>query len=86
MMVTTLSNCLMSKGVHGSKCLATLICYILVLQEQLQIMLLLANTDLGSFPRKNLNVLVVDILLNQDIIFFMNMADSMVTGIQEGTL
>ena len=85
MMVTTLSNRLMSKRVHGSKCLATLIC-VLVLQEQLQIMLLLANTDLGSFPRKNLNVLVVDILLNQDIIFFMNMADSMVTGIREGTL
>jgi len=49
-------------------------------------MLLLANTDLNSSPRKNLNVLMVDILSNQDVIFFMSMADSMVTGIQEGTL
>jgi len=85
-MITTPSNCFISKGVHNSKCLAILIHYALVLQEQLQIMLLLANTDLGSSPRKNLNVLVVDILSNQDVIFFMSMADSMVTGIQEGTL
>jgi len=75
----------MSKGVCGLKCLATLICYVLVLLEQLQIMLLLANTDLGSSPRKNLNVLVIDILLNQDVIFFMSMADLMVTEIQERT-
>ena len=78
----------MSKGVHGSKCLATLIRYALMLQEQLQIqiMLLLVSTDLGSSPRKNLNVLVVNILLNQDVIFFMSVVDSIVTGIREGTL
>jgi len=48
--------------------------------------ILLANTDLGSSPRKNLNVLVVNILSNQDIIFFMSVADSMVTGIREEIL
>ena len=57
-----------------------------MLQDQLQIILLLANTDLGFFLEKNLSVLVVDILLNQDTIFFMSVVDLMAIGIQEGTL
>jgi len=86
MTITTPLNHLISNKVHGSKYLATLIHYAFVLQEQLQIMLLLANTDLDSSPRKNLNILAVDILSNQDVIFFMSVADSIVTGIREGTL
>ena len=86
MTITTPLNYFISKRVCGSKCLATLICYMLVLQEQLQIMLLLVNTDLGFSPRKNLNILAVNILLNQDVIFFISMADSMVIEIQEGML
>jgi len=44
-------------------------------------MLLLANTNLGSSPKKNLNVLVVITPSNQDVIFFISMVDLMVTGI-----
>ena len=61
----------MSKGNHGLKCLAIQICYAHMLQEQLQIMLPLANTDLGSSLGKNLSALVVNILLNQNAIFVM---------------
>ena len=76
----------MSKEDHGLKCLAIQICYAHMLQEQLQIMLPLVNTDLGSSLGKNSSVLVVDILLNQDAIFFMSVVDLMATGIWEGTL
>ena len=76
----------MLKKDYSSKYLAIRIHYMHMLQEQLQIMLPLANTDLGSSLGKNLSVLVVDTLLNQDIIFFISMVDLMATGIQEGTL
>jgi len=52
-----------------------------MLQEPLQIMLLLANLDLGSFLGRNSNVYTIDILSKQDTIFYMNMADLMDTGI-----
>ena len=81
-----LLNHLMLKGDHGLKCLAIRIHYACMLQEQLQIMLPLVNTDLGSSLGKNSSVLVVDILLNQDAIFFMSVVDLMATGIREGTL
>jgi len=57
-----------------------------MLQEQLWIMLLLANTDLDSFLGRILSVHVGYILSNQDTIFSMNVVDLMATGIQEGTL
>ena len=55
------------------------------LQDWLQIMLLLVNTDLDSSLRRNLNVHVVYILSNQDAIFYMNVVDLMATGIWEET-
>ena len=55
------------------------------LQDWLQIMLLLVNTDLDSSLRRNLNVHVVYILSNQDAIFYMNVVDLMSTGIWEET-
>ena len=51
----------------------------------LQIMLPLGNTDLDTFLGRNLSVYVVNTQLNQDDIFFMNIVDSIATGIQEGT-
>ena len=75
----------MSKVDCGSKLSATWIHYVYMLQELLQIMLLLANTDLGFFLGKNLSVYVAYILLNQDTIFFMSMVDLMVIEIWEGT-
>ena len=80
-MITILLNHLISKGVYGSKCLATQTRYMLVLQKQLQIILLLANTDLGSSSKKNLNVLAVVTPSNQDVIFFMSVVNLIVTGI-----
>ena len=56
-----------------------------MLQELLQIMLLLANTNLGFSLEKNLNVCVAYTLLNQDTISFISVVDLMVIGIQEGT-
>ena len=79
-------NRFISKGDHSLKFSAIQICYAHMLQDQLQIILLLANTDLGFFLEKNLSVLVVDILLNQDTIFFMSVVDLMATGIREETL
>jgi len=52
-----------------------------MLQEPLQIMLLLANSNLGSFLERNSNVHVIDIPLKQDAIFYMIVADLMDTGI-----
>jgi len=52
-----------------------------MLQELLQIILLLVNTDLGSFLEKNLSVYTAYTLLNQDIISFMSVVDLMVIGI-----
>ena len=69
----------------GSKLSATQIHYVHVLQELLQIMLLLANTDLGFSLGKNLSVCVAYTLLNQDTISFMSVVDLMVIGIWEGT-
>ena len=57
-----------------------------MLQEQLQIMLPLANTDLDSFLGRILSAHVGYILSNQDTIFSMNVVDLTATGIQEGTL
>jgi len=65
----------------GSKLSATQIHYVHVLQELLQIMLLLANTDLGFSLGKNLSVCVAYTLLNQDTISFMSVVDLMVIGI-----
>jgi len=56
-----------------------------MLQEPLQIMLLLANSDLGSFLGRNSNVYAINIPLKQDTIFYMIVADLMDTGIQGGT-
>ena len=78
-------SCHISKGDCSSKLLAIQTLYVCVLQELLQIMLLLVNTDLGSSLRKNLSVLVAYILLNQDTISFMSVVDLMVIRIQEGT-
>jgi len=75
----------MSKVDHGSKLLATWNYYVHMLQELLQIILLLVNTDLGSFLEKNLSVYTAYTLLNQDIISFMSVVDLMVIGIWEGT-
>ena len=71
----------MSKEDRGSKLLAIQTLYVCVLPELLQIMLLLANTDLGSSPGRNLSVLVVYTLLNQDAISFMSVVDLMVIEI-----
>jgi len=57
-----------------------------VLQERLQIMLPLANTDLDSSLGRILSAYVGYILSNQDAIFSMNVVDLTATGIQEGTL
>ena len=56
-----------------------------MLQEPLQIMLLLANSDLGSSLGRNSNVHAINIPLKQDAIFYMNVADLMDTEIQGGT-
>jgi len=56
-----------------------------MLQEPLQIMLLLVNSNLGSSLGRNSNVCVTDIPLKQDAIFYMSVADLMDTGIQGGT-
>jgi len=71
----------MSKEDCSSKLLAIRTLYVCVLQELLQIMLLLANTDLGSSLGRNLSVLVAYTLLNQDVISFMSVADLRVIGI-----
>ena len=70
---------------HSSKLSATRIHYVCVLQELLQIMLLLANTDLGFSLGKNLSVCVDFTLLNQNTIFFMNVVDLIVIRIWEET-
>ena len=75
----------MSKGDRSSKLLAIQTFYVHVLQEILQIMLLLANTDLSSPLGRNLSVHVAYTLLNQDIISFMSVADLRVIGIREET-
>ena len=62
----------MLKGDCGSKLSATLTLYVHMLQELLQIMLLLVNTDLGSSLGRNLSILAAYTLLNQDIISFMS--------------
>ena len=56
-----------------------------MLQEPLQIMLLLANSDLGSSLGRNSNVYVINILLKQDAIFYMIVVDLIDTRIQGGT-
>ena len=59
--------------------------FVYVLQEPLQIIPLLANSDLGSFLGRNSNVHAINIPLKQDIIFYINVVDLIDTGIQEGT-
>ena len=71
----------MSKMDCGSKLSATRIHYVCVLQELLQIILLLANTDLGFSLGKNLSVHVAYTLLNQNTISFMSVVDLMVIKI-----
>ena len=48
-------------------------------------MLQLVNIDLDSFLGRNLGVHADYILLNLDIIFFINVEDLMNIGIREGT-
>jgi len=76
----------MQKVDRDSNWLAIRTHYVLAQLEPLQIMLLSANIGLGYSQGKNLDVHVVIIRLNQDNIFFMNVLDSMATGIQEETL
>jgi len=71
----------MSKGDHGSKLLAIQTLYMCMLQELLQIMLLLVNTNLSSSLERNLSVLAAYTLLNQDATSFMSVVDLMVIGI-----
>ena len=59
-----LLNYHISKVDHSSKLLATQTHYVCMLQELLQIMLLSANTDLGSSLGKNLSVHAAYTLLN----------------------
>jgi len=49
-------------------------------------MLLLANSDLGSFLGRNSNVHVIDIPSKQDAIFYMNVVDLIDTGVQGGLI
>ena len=84
--MTILLNHLTSKGDLGSKCLAIQTPYMHVLQERLQIMLLLANTDLYSSLGRILSTYVGYILSNQDTIFSMNVVDLTATRIREETL
>ena len=55
-------------------------------QEQSQIMLPLVNTDLDSSQGRILSAYVRYILLSQDTISSLNVADLMASRIQEGTL
>jgi len=84
-MTIILSNYCISKVDRSLKLLATRTYYVHMLQELLQIMLLSANTDLGSFLEKNLSIHMAYTLLNQDIISFMSVVDLMVIGIREET-
>jgi len=71
----------MLKGDCGLKLLTIQTLYVHVLQELLQIILLSANTDLGSSLGRNLSILAAYTLLNQDTISFMSMVDLIVIGI-----
>jgi len=75
----------MLKGDCGSKWLAIQTHYVCTPLGLLQIMLPLANTDLGSSLERNLSIHVVNTQSNQDNIFFTNMVDSMATEIREET-
>jgi len=75
----------MSKGDHSLRLSAIQTLYVHVLQELLQIMLLLANIDLGSFLERNLSIFAAYTLLNQDAISFISVVDLMVIKIQEVT-
>jgi len=76
----------MQKVDHSWNWLAIWTCYMLMLPEPLQIMLLLANIGLGSSQGKNLGTHVVITQLNQYDIFFTIVLDSIATGTQEETL
>ena len=76
-----LSNHHMSKVDRGSKLSVTRTHYVRMLQELLQIMFLLVNTDLGFSLEKNLSIYTAYTLLNQDAISFMIVVDLMVIGI-----
>ena len=71
------------KGAHGSKHLATQTRYVLMLQEPLQIMPLLENTNYDFALMKNLSIYMETILSNQEGTFFMNIWDIMGIGTQE---
>ena len=71
----------MSKVDRGSKLSVTRTHYVRMLQELLQIMFLLVNTDLGFSLEKNLSIYTAYTLLNQDAISFMIVVDLMVIGI-----
>jgi len=78
---TTLSSYSTPKKDLGSKSLVIQTLCMHMLDELLLIMLQLANTDLDSSLRRNLNVTVVHILLKQDVIFSMNVIGLTGTGI-----
>ena len=71
---------------YGFNHLVTQICCMPTLWELLQITLWLVNTDLDSFPKKNLSAHAVIILLNQEDIFFIIVWGLMGIGIWEETL
>ena len=71
----------MSKRNLGSKRLAIQTSYMHTLQEQLQTMLLLMNTDLDSSLERILNIYMICILSNQDAISSTNMEDLIAIGI-----
>jgi len=75
----------MSKVNHGSKLSVTWTHYVYMLQELLQIMVLLVNTDLDFSLGKNLSVYAAYTLLNQDAISFIIVVNLIVIGIWEGT-
>ena len=79
--MTILSNHFMSKRNLGSKRLAIQTSYMHTLQEQLQTMLLLMNTDLDSSLERILNIYMICILSNQDAISSTNMEDLIAIGI-----
>ena len=83
MVITRLSNWLISKIVHGSNTSATLTLCVQELWEQLQIMLQSVNIGLDSSLGRTLVVYAGYIPSSQEDIFFMSIGGSINIGIQE---
>jgi len=86
MMILIILNHLQSKVALGYNSLVISTLCVRELQELLLIMHLLVNIDLDFSLRRNFHVHVDYIPLNQDGIFYMNVKDLTITGIQEETL